>query len=132
MDDRTLANTVKNAEYRAALGSIRYNASNFQVFTVGIASSFLLGVAVLAGTFVTIQAEDLNMPTTTLIALVITDGVFLGLLFLAYISYLRNMGMYIFGRVKPAFDSPENIAKCPKNVSTGTSPNSPRSLFSSR
>ena len=121
MDTPSLANTVKNAEYRAALGSIQYNASNFQVFTVTIASIFLLGMAVLAGTFVAIQADDQNMVTSTLLGLVIADGVFLGLLFLAYIGYLRNIGQYIFGRMKPAFDSAENIAKCPKPVSTGSS-----------
>lgn len=132
MDDLTLANTVKNAEYRAALGSIRYNASNFQVFTVGIAAAFLIGSAVLAGTFVAIQSEDQNMPSATLLALIITDGVFLGLLLLAYLGYLKNIGMYIFGRIKPAFDSPENIAKCPKNAPTGTSPNFSKSLFSTR
>ena len=124
MSDQSPASQVKNAEYRAALGSIHYNASNFQVFTVSIAFAFLIGMAVLAGTFVAIQSEDQGMSGPTLLGIVIADGVILGFLFLAYIGYLRNIGKYIFGRVKPAFDSPENIAKCPKYVSMGTSPRS--------
>lgn len=126
MADPSLSGVVKNAEYRAALGSIRYNASNFQVFTVSIAGSFLIGMAVLAGSFVAIQSEDQNMTSATLTGLIIADGVILGILFLAYIGYLRNIGIYIFGRVKPSFDTPENIAKCPKPVPTGTSPLSSR------
>lgn len=126
MDD--LSSQVQNSEYRAALGSIHYNASNFQVFTVSIAGAFLVGMAVLAGTFVAIQNDDQNMLPATLMTIVIIDGVVLGILFFAYMGYLRNIGRYIFGRVKPSFDSEENLKKCPKFVSTGTTPsNGPRS-----
>ena len=119
-----MTDLVSNAEYRAALGSIKYNASNFQVFTFWIATLMLAGFAVLAGSLVAIQAET-DMSSQVLTSVIAADAVFLVILALTYLSYLRNIGRYVSGRIKSSFATPEMRAKCVKRVgrySTGTSP----------
>ena len=104
-----MSDVFSNAESRAALGSIKYNASNYQVFSFGISITFLLGIAVLGGTFVAIQSEDQNMSENTLMIIIILDAAVVAALFLAYISYLRNIGSYIYGRMQPfGFNRPSS------------------------
>lgn len=118
-----MTDVVTNAEYRAALGSIKYNASNFQVFTPWIALMILVGFTVLAGSFVAMQSND-NMSSGALTTTIIADALFLVILALAYLAYVRNVGRYATGRIKSSFVTPENVAKCAKEVgryATGTS-----------
>jgi hypothetical protein len=112
-----MTDEISNAEYRAALGSINYNASNFQVFSFIIGITLLFGVTTLVLTLVTLQAEDQKMNKTALFTVSIIDGFFLVLIGFAYINYLRNIGKYIYGRIRPVTSSD---TKCPRRP-TGTS-----------
>ena len=112
-----MSDDISNAEYRAALGSINYNASNFQVFSFIIGMTFLLGVTILVLTLVTIQTEDQTMDKNTLIAIAIADAVFLVLIAVAYLNYLRNIGKYVYGRIRPVTAIDTKCARRP----TGTS-----------
>jgi len=117
-----MSDNLTNAGIRASLGSIHYNASNYQVFSFSIAITFLLAISIFVGTFVAIQTEDFNMDSTTLTGIIILDFVFVGLLFLAYNAYLRNIGKYIYGRMRPIGWKPDS--SCPR-YSSGTSRSEP-------
>ena len=114
-----MADTLTNAEFRVALGSINYNASNFQVFSFGIAFTFLVGMATLAGITVAIASADQELTEFETTTLAVITGCLLAAVFVSYSAYLRNMGKYIYGRIRPiSFDPTKN--DCAR-VPTGTS-----------
>jgi len=123
-----MADNLTNAGIRASLGSIHYNASNYQVFSFSIALTFLAALSIFVGTFVAIQTEDFNMDAATLTGIIILDFVFVGLLFLAYNAYLRNIGKYIYGRMRPIGWKPDS--SCPRYSSGTTEPSRQRSAES--
>jgi hypothetical protein len=102
---------ISSAEYRAALGSINYNAYNYQILTVAIGLGLLFSLSSFAGTFIAVQAEDQNMSENVLYGIIILDGIAVAIVFLCYLAYLRNVGQYIYSRFKPMFTS-ENKVKC--------------------
>ena len=112
-----MSSDISNAEYRAALGSINYNASNFQVFSFIIGMTFLAGVTILVLTLATIQAEDQTLDKNLLLGLSLADGIVLVLIGIAYLNYLRNIGKYIYGRIRPVTAIDTKCARRP----TGTS-----------
>ena len=119
-----MTDVVTNAEYRAALGSIRYNASNFQVLTLFIVFFVMTSLAVLAGSMVALQSDS-NMSSNSVKAVIITMFVFLVMLAFAYVAYLRNIGRYVASRIRGAFATNEKLDKCKAEgfeYSTGTSP----------
>lgn len=87
---------------RAALKSINYNGSNYRVISFFVLMSFVIGLSFIGGTLITFQAsdQDPSLTTTTTIALIITDIVALVFIFLAYTTYIRNVGSYIYSRLK--------------------------------
>lgn len=107
----TSSQVIEAAEHRAALASIDYNASNYQVLTLGIGLGLLLFMSSLAGTFVAVQAEDQNMNETVLSGIAVFEAVAIGIVFFCYIGYLRNIGHYIYSRIKPVFNPISNIPK---------------------
>lgn len=112
-----MTDALTNSEFRAALNSIAYNASNFQVFTFTIAFSFLIGLSVIAGIFVAIQTEDQNMSQGLLLALLLVAAVLVAVMFLAYFGYLRNIGRYLYARVQPVTFGPNECAQSkPKSI----------------
>lgn len=90
-----------NSQYRAALGSINFNASNFQVFSFLIGVSILVGLSLIAGGLIGINSEDETLSTAVLYGFAIVMTICLAAIFLAYVSYMRNIGTYIYGRMKP-------------------------------
>lgn len=92
---------ISNAEFRAAVESIDIRGSNFQVFTFWIAAGLLIGIVTVALTVGVIQTQDQGFPeygvTTSLILVVLS----IVAIVLAYLAYLRNMGKYVYGRVRP-------------------------------
>jgi hypothetical protein len=114
-----MADTLTNAEFRVALGSINYNATNFQVFSFGIAFTFLIAMATIAGITVAITASDQELSSTETLVLTSINTAMIVALFLSYSTYLRNIGKYIYGRIRPiAFD--ERSSTCGR-IPTGTS-----------
>jgi hypothetical protein len=96
-----MTDQISAADYRVALGSINLDATNYQVFTPYIAFVFLFGVATLVATIIYVQIDDQTIPQGTYLIISVLDGVILVLLFLAYLSYLRNIGRYVYGRIRP-------------------------------
>lgn len=94
-------NEVNRAQTRMAVGSLRKNPSNYQVFSFYISMGFLFGVSILIGTLVAIQTEDQQLSSGTLSILVILNIVVAIVLFISYTAYLRNIGKYVHGRIKP-------------------------------
>lgn len=113
-----MSEAINNAEYRAALGSINFNASNFQVFTFIIGITFLISLTFIVTSLVIIQSEDQAMPSSVLYGLGITTLIFLVLMAAMYFTYLKNIGRYIYARIRPVSTS---MSAC-KRRSTGTSP----------
>jgi hypothetical protein len=102
----------ESSEVRFALSAINYNATNYKVLDVFIILSIIFSIATIAGSLVAFQASDQDpslSPQATK-GFIIVDFVALGLILVAYISYLRNVGNYIYGRIKP-FDI--NKPPCP-------------------
>jgi hypothetical protein len=99
MDEYT--SEVTRTQTRMAVGSLRKNPSNYQVFSFYISMGFLFGVSVLLGSLVAIQTEDQKMSSSTLLILVFLNIVTVIILFLSYTFYLRNIGKYVHGRIKP-------------------------------
>jgi glucan phosphoethanolaminetransferase (alkaline phosphatase superfamily) len=66
-----------------------------------ISFGFLVGLATLLGTLIIIHAYDTAISRGSLYTLTVL--MFLSLLFvgIAYTSYLRNIGRYIYGRIRP-------------------------------
>jgi hypothetical protein len=106
-----------DSQYRAAIGSINYNASNFQVFSFTIGVSVLFGLSLIAGGLIGINTEDETLNQDVLNAFAIVMTICLGLIVLAFTAYLRNIGTYIYGRMKP-FNFGQKPVECV--LSTGT------------
>lgn len=94
-------NDVNLAQTRMSVGSLRKNPSNYQVFSFYISMGFLFGISILIGTLVAIQTEDQQMTSGTLLILIYVNIVVVVILFLSYTTYLRNIGKYVHGRIKP-------------------------------
>ena len=114
-----MAEIFTNSQYRAALGSINFNESNFQVFSFVIGISILLGVSMIAGGLIGINSEDETLSVNVLNAFAIVMALSLAAILLAYVSYLRNIGTYIYGRMKP-FNFGQRPIDC-EPAPTGTS-----------
>jgi Ca2+/Na+ antiporter len=113
-----MADIFTDAQYRAAIGSLNFNGSNFQVFSFGIGITIIVSLSLLAGGLIGIGTEDETIRPDILNAFAIVMLICCVLLALAYIAYLRNIGKYIYGRIKPFnFGSrPDECAPAP----TGT------------
>ena len=110
---------VNLAQTRMSVGSLRKNPSNYQVFSFYISMGFLFGVSVLVGSLVAIQTEDQQMSSSTLSILVAVNIAVSVILFFSYTTYIRNIGKYVHGRIKP-INPEDNCASRP----TGFSPTS--------
>jgi Na+-transporting methylmalonyl-CoA/oxaloacetate decarboxylase gamma subunit len=109
-----MAETVTNAEVRAALSSINYNGANYQTLTGTLAIGMLGSLAFIAATYIAIQGQDQTMGSTTLVALAGIDIAFIVLIILAYFVYLRNIGRYVLGRMRPVgFDKSDATCRSP-------------------
>jgi len=116
-----MSDELSNAEFRAALGSINYNASNYQVFTFTIAFSFLIAISVLVGSLISIGSQDQGLTSGGIITFATFDVIALVVILLTYNAYLRNVGKYVFSRVKPiSFKTEDN--QCTSRIKTGTTP----------
>jgi len=96
-----MTDQIEDANFKAALRTINFNTSNFQILTFPIAITFLLGISVLLGTLITIQSADYDITSRILAIISLLDLVFIVLLFIAYWTYIRNIGKYIMGRIFP-------------------------------
>jgi len=96
-----MADSVTNAEVRAALGSINYNGANFQTLTTWLALGLFGSLAIIAATYISIQGSDQTMGAGYLRVLCVIDLIGVGLIALCYIFYLRNIGRYVYGRIRP-------------------------------
>ena len=112
-----MSSLFTDAQYRAAIGSINFNASNFQVFSFFIGFTIILGLSLIAGGLIGIGSEDQTLPQTTLNPFAIVMTVSVVFVALAYVAYLRNIGTYIYGRMKP-FNFGQSPIEC--EVPTGT------------
>ena len=79
--------------------------------------TFLVGITILVLTFVTIQSEDQTMDKNALFGIAVADTVILVLIAIAYLNYLRNIGKYVYGRMRPVTSNDTKCARRP----TGTS-----------
>jgi len=108
------------SQYRAAIGSINFNASNFQVFSFIIGISILVSLSIIAGGLIGIGSEDETLQTSALYPFAIVMAISLFVISIAYLSYMRNIGTYIYGRMKPFnFDENSDMKQC-KSTPTGT------------
>ena len=92
---------LENANVKSALSAIRINPANFQVFSVWIAASFFIGLLVILGSSVQFLASDQSMTNNETNVLVVLDLIVVGLLVFAMLAYLRNIGKYVYGRIRP-------------------------------
>jgi len=120
-----MSDIFTNAQYRAAIGSINFNGSNYQVFSFSISLMMLIGIVVILGSLVAIQSEDDLLSTKALQVFSVSALFCVAGLFIAYISYLKNIGKYIYGRMKP-FDFIKS-SDCRPSLTSETTSNS-RSL----
>jgi hypothetical protein len=95
--------TLKNATIRGSFASIGINGSNYAVLSSWIIVLVVFSLSAIGATLVAWQASDQDpsmSPATTknLIYLDLACIVFIGI---AYIGYLRNVGTYVYGRIKP-------------------------------
>ena len=93
----------ENAELRNALNSINFDASSYKVLDVYIIFAFILGLSIIGGSLIVFTSSDLDPSLTEGVSrsLIITDFIFIGVILIAYFSYLKNIGYYIYGRIKP-------------------------------
>jgi len=103
-----MSDIVTNAEVRAALTSINYNAANYQVLTGTIAFALLGSLTIIGASYISIQGQDQTMGSNTLVSLCIADIVFAVFIVFGYILYLRNIGRYVYGRIRPVGWTPED------------------------
>ena len=107
-----MADSLTNSEFRVALSSINYNASNFQVFSFGIAFVLMLGLATLAGINIAIYSSDQELTDQQTIGLASFCIIIIVFVFVAYTAYMKNVGKYIFGRIRPiTFDEMPKCAR---------------------
>lgn len=96
-----MTDQISNAEFRAAIESLDIKAANFQVFTFWIASGLLVGLITIGVTLGIVQTQNQTMADSALLGVLIIDVLAIGALLLAYLFYLRNVGKYIYGRIRP-------------------------------
>jgi len=115
MSDQILsAQMVSNSEVRRGLESIDIRGSSYQVMSFFISFGFLVGLATLLGSLIIIHAYDTAISRGSLYTLTVL--IFLSLLFIgiAYTSYMRNIGRYIYGRIRPVSLTETECAKFKK------------------
>jgi hypothetical protein len=113
-----MADSLTNAEFRVALSSINYNATNFQVFSFGIAFVLMLGLATLAGINIAIYSSDQELTDQQTVGLASFSVVIIVFVFVAFTAYMRNVGKYIFGRIRPiTFDQVPKCTRKPQGSS---------------
>lgn len=114
-------NDVKLAHTRMSIGSLKKNPSNYQVFSFYITMAFIFGISILLGSLITFTTEDQNLsPSATMILVFINTAIVI-ILFIAYNTYLKNIGKYVYGRMKPIQENVNKSDKSLVNVHTGTS-----------
>jgi|OM-RGC.v1.023559465 hypothetical protein len=112
-----MAESVTNAEVRAALSSINYNGANYQTLTGAVAVMMLGSLAIIAAGYISIQGQDQTMSSTTLRVLAGIDIALVILILLGYIYYLRNIGRYVLGRMRPVgFEKADATCRSPSAV----------------
>lgn len=97
-----LVKSVNDDTFRSALETINVNATNFQVFTLGIAVLLFAGIAIVLADCVVFAAQNQSLDSNTFMALVFVNIAFVIAIVLAYMFYLRNIGRYIYSRIKPS------------------------------
>ena len=107
--------SVEKAYSIMSLGQLKKNSSNYLVLSFLISISFILGISIMIGTLVAFLHEDQNLSIGTTSILVIINFVIIIILFIAYNTYLRNIGKYVHGRMRPLTGNQEDISKC-KNL----------------
>jgi hypothetical protein len=97
---------TESAELRNALNSINFDASSYRVLDIYIIFGFILGLSVIGGSLIVFTSSDLDPSLTEGVSrgLIVTDIIFIVIILIAYFSYLKNIGYYIYGRIKP-FDA---------------------------
>ena len=94
------ATDISAANIAAAISTVDLSPANFQVYTSGIAIATLFSIFFVLGTLIVIVSLNQTMNGTTFMGLVIANIVFVVLFFLAYVAYLRNIGKYVYSRIK--------------------------------
>lgn len=94
---------TESAELRNALNSINFDATSYRVLDVYIVLAFVFGLSIIGGTLIVFTSSDLDPSLTEGVsrALIYVDMLFLLIILLAFFSYIRNIGSYIYGRIKP-------------------------------
>jgi hypothetical protein len=94
---------TESAELRNALNSINFDASSYRVLDFYIIFTFILGLSVVGGSLIVFTSSDLDPSLTEGVSrgLIIGDIIFVVFILVAYFFYLRNIGYYIYGRIKP-------------------------------
>jgi len=95
------AQMVSNTNVRSGLESIDIRGSSYQVFSFFVSFSFIVGLSTILAAIIAIQTYDTEVTDTNLYTLSIIVIVFIALVAVAYITYLRNIGRYIYGRIRP-------------------------------
>lgn len=109
-----MADSLTNSEFRVALSSINYNASNFQVFSFGIAFVLMLGLATLAGINIAIYSSDQELSGQQTIGLASFCVIIIVFVFVAFTAYMKNVGKYVYGRIRPiTFDKASTCTRKP-------------------
>lgn len=117
----TFISDINNANNRMAISALRKNPANFKVFSFYISLGFIFGISVLAGSLVAIYNEDQEMSPNTLKILVFLNIATVVVLFLSYLTYIRNIGKYVYGRIKPIGDPSSKLEECKRNLDYRTS-----------
>lgn len=96
------ADRIQTAQVQAAVTTVNVTPINYQVFTAMVGLTILGSLGILIAILITMQLQNQTMDGTLFITLVWVDVVFVVLFLVAYLFYLRNIGKYVFSRIKPA------------------------------
>lgn len=94
------ATDVSAANIAAAISTVDVNPINFQVYTSLIAIGTIFSILFVLGTLIVILAMNNTMNATTFIGFIIANIVFVVIFFIAYLAYLRNIGKYVWSRIR--------------------------------
>ena len=102
---------LTNAQSRAALESVDLSASNFQVLSATIALGMVVSISGIGASIAFLQASDQTTSSQQVTAFTIAEFVLVAILALVYTSYLRNIGRYIYGRIRPVTFMPSKCSR---------------------
>jgi len=94
-DEFVLANNSSAIE-TVGISSVRYTV---MPFTLSV--SFILSTVFILGFLLTLQFKDTGITKTSFIIIAVFSLLFLAVLFWAYLSFLKNVGEYVYRRTKP-------------------------------